>query len=93
MENISVQPAVKSLEAPPPRKAVAKDEGTPLAETAVPSEPEVASSSVSPPTPKSPPQVEHIRKAVETSVEQKRPFLAVLSYPPRENKDEIDLFV
>ena len=37
--------------------------------------------------PKPPPEVEKIRKAVESSYEQKRAFLAVLSSPaPKENR-------
>ena len=38
-----------------------------------------------------PPQVERIREAVDSSIEQKRPLLAVLSDPSPDNQVKVDL--
>ncbi|MBI2882188.1 MAG: hypothetical protein HYY21_11385 [Candidatus Tectomicrobia bacterium] len=50
--------------------------------------------SIALPKPKPPPAVRRIQEAVEAAPKQKRPFLAVLSYPPPpEGGGEVDLRV
>lgn len=77
--------------AAPPARSPSSSDRVDLSPTGGPSE---RRASVSLPKPKPPPAVRRIQEAVEAAPKQKRPFLAVLSYPPPpEEGGEVNLRV